>query len=580
MGLRQYQEDCLRAVLAADQEGCRAGLIVLPCGSGKTKLMGNFPRVLGLQPWEKMVVLVHLEELAAQTMEAMQRDNPGLRISLEKAAHRSDTDADIVVASVQTLSRSPERLNASAVKIVAADECHHCTSPAWMKVLKHLRVLKGENDRDPDRKCYGVSATPRRADACALERIFDRIVYRRTIREMISEGWLCDPVAYRIDTGVDLDAVKIRQGDFATGELSRTMNTPSLNALVVKKYLEFGSGLPALAFTVDIQHSNDLASAFCREGLHFEAISSDTPPSRRREIIDAYRKGDVLGLCSCAALLEAFDAPIATVALWDRPTCSGLLLQQGLGRVLRPYPAPEAAAEHSGYVKRNAIILDFAGVTTKFRMYTPSNLFGLNPQFDFAGKSITKTLAHLESLAERNPTLDISAYAGLADVEAAATSVDLWKPAAIPKLAKHCSQFLWQPASEDRYRLTAPGLSIFIECTHLGEYEVFRKPDGGKMELHARFSQPEDAFALADSLVPDEVVTLIRANARWRKDPPKEAQCIHLWRRDPVIRKRFSDGEAFYRYAKYQFDKGNAGAFSKGSISMRIEMAKRAKEMA
>jgi hypothetical protein len=63
------------------------------------------------------------------------------------------------------------------------------------------------------------------------------------------------------------------------------------------------------------------------------------------------------------------------------------------------------------------------------------------------------------------------------------------------------------------------------------------------------------------------------AKARWRKEPPSQPQCEHLWYRDPVVRKRFSNGAAFCRFARYQFEKGNK-AFSKGAISQRIEIAK------
>jgi hypothetical protein len=291
--------------------------------------------------------------------------------------------------------------------------------------------------------------------------------------------------------------------------------------------------------------------------------------------VEAYRKGEVLGLCSCQALLEAFDAPIATVALFDRPTCSGLLYTQALGRVLRPYPAPEAAATHSGYVKTNAIIIDFVGASSKHRLYTASTLFGLNPNFDMEGRSCTKTVEKLEDLAKQNPTLDITVYAGLADVEAAVTNIDLWKPAPIPRLAKSCSQFIWLMESEDRYRLSAPGMAVYIECNHLGEYEVTSQSNG-TVDFRMVFTEPEDAFSLADSLVPDEFVPLIRASARWRKVSPTEPQCVLLWRKDPAIRRRFSSGEAFHRYAEYQFQKGNSG-FSRGSVSLRIEMCKQAK---
>ena len=65
------------------------------------------------------------------------------------------------------------------------------------------------------------------------------------------------------------------------------------------------------------------------------------------------------------------------------------------------------------------------------------------------------------------------------------------------------------------------------------------------------------------------------AKSRWRKEPPSEPQCDLLWHKDPIVRKSFAGGPEFYRFATHQFAHGNV-AFSKGNVSQRIEIAKRA----
>src|SRR5260370_37505344 len=278
MAIRSYQASALQAIVRAEQEGCINQLILLPTGTGKTRIASHLPEAIGLSPFETMAFVVGTEELAFQALEDLRECNPTLNVTLEKAEYHGDVDADIVVASIDTLARSEERLARFAhlpLRVVFIDECHSALSPKYVKVLKALCVLKGEDDRDPSRLLIGLTATSRRMDGLALERIFDKIVFRRSIREMIAEKWIADLIAYRIDADVDLDSVTIRQGDFATGELSRTMNTPETNALVVQKYLEYGLGLPALAFTVDINHSDSLAAAFRHHQLDFEAISSN-----------------------------------------------------------------------------------------------------------------------------------------------------------------------------------------------------------------------------------------------------------------------------------------------------------------
>jgi hypothetical protein len=130
-------------------------------------------------------------------------------------------------------------------------------------------------------------------------------------------------------------------------------------------------------------------------------------------------------------------------------------------------------------------------------------------------------------------------------------------------------------AGDNAYRLSAPGMSVCIEQDHLGQYGVSRLMNGAPgPDSRLEFTEPEDAFAYADSLVPDEVVTLMLANSRWRKEPPTGPQCELLWHKDPIVKRGFTDWDGFYRYATYQFHHGNI-AFSKGNVSQRIETAKR-----
>jgi ATP-dependent helicase IRC3 len=583
---RPYQTECLDAIVRCDAEGKRDLLVVLPTGCGKTFIASSLPEAIGLAPWEQLLFLVGTEELAFQAVEDLQEANPHLVVDLEKAEFSANPDADLIVASMQTLARSPQRLAkiaALALRVVFVDECDTAVSREYMRVLKELRVLKGEDNRDPSILLIGLTATPRRHDGIALECLFSHIAYRRSILEMVAEGWVAEPVIYRVDTGLDLDAVRVKKGtggrDFDDKELAEQINTPRVNALVVKKYLEYGAGLPAIAFTVSIDHSEELARTFRQHGIGFEAISSNTPKAKRKELVEAHRNMELTGLASCAALLVGFNSPPATVSCFVRPTLSGRLYTQAVGRTGRPYPPPEQLATHTGYFKKHNLILDFVGASSQNRLYTGSTLFGLNPQFDMGGRPVRKVLAEIQQIQERHPALDLTQYTSLDAINAAAHSVDAWTPPPIPKLAKSCSQFVWMQHGENIYRLPTPQATVYIEQNHLGQYEVRREAKGSPPDKHLRFNEPEDAFSYADSLVPDETVPLLKRNSRWRKDPPTEPQCTHLWHRDPDIKQRFHGGTEFYRWARHQFNDGNL-AWSKGALSMRINVLKAARQKA
>ena len=121
--LRPYQEDALVAVLGAHHRGVRSALLVMPTGSGKTIVFVHAILNL-LRPGQRALVLAHRDELIGQAVGKL-RDVLGdaLPIGIVKA-ERDETDARIIVASVQTLSRP-----ASAVRSLSDVASWGC--PSW-----------------------------------------------------------------------------------------------------------------------------------------------------------------------------------------------------------------------------------------------------------------------------------------------------------------------------------------------------------------------------------------------------------------------------------------------------------------
>jgi len=100
------------------------------------------------------------------------------------------------------------------------------------------------------------------------------------------------------------------------------------------------SQFPSLFFTVDIAHAHDLSTVMRSHGVKVYPISGNTPDDEERRFLRLFKDGHIDGLASCGVLQEGFDAPNAMGAFLCRPTKSGLLYRQMVGRVLRPDPAP------------------------------------------------------------------------------------------------------------------------------------------------------------------------------------------------------------------------------------------------
>ena len=152
-----------------------------------------------------------------------------------------------MVASVQTATRDRrlQRLKEQGFGLLIIDEAHHSAAPSYENVIREL----GFFDEDNNRLLVGVTATPKRGDGIGLKKVFQEIVFERSIATMIKAGYLAPLVGMQVHTRIELQYVGIRNGDFISSELSRIVNTSDRNQLIVDNYgLYAGDRKKALAF--------------------------------------------------------------------------------------------------------------------------------------------------------------------------------------------------------------------------------------------------------------------------------------------------------------------------------------------
>ena len=100
--------------------------------------------------------------------------------------------------------------------LLIVDEAHHTPALMYQRVLDHFNVR---------RFLLGATATPTRLDGQGLADWYGpEALYTLSIRDAVDAGVLVPPRQYKIETGTNLDAVGVRGGDFAEGELARVVN--------------------------------------------------------------------------------------------------------------------------------------------------------------------------------------------------------------------------------------------------------------------------------------------------------------------------------------------------------------------
>ncbi|KAJ2920402.1 hypothetical protein MD484_g119, partial [Candolleomyces efflorescens] len=278
---------------------------------------------------------------------------PDWSVEIEQGAkHKATGLADFTVATYQTLL-NPERLakfDPKKTKAIIIDEAHHAAAPSqvnYRKLLSHFHpdvrhpdpdhCTQAEQDQVP---VLGFSATFSRHDGLALGSVFERIVYHRDVLQMIDEDWLCDVRLTSVRVKLDLSTVALnKNGDFASTSLARVMNTPSMNELVVRTWLDRAAKCKStLIFCVNVAHVRDLTNAFRQYGVDARYLTGQTNVTARKELVASFKAGEFPVLINCAVLTEGADIPNIDCVIVARPTRSKNIFSQMIGRGLRLSP--------------------------------------------------------------------------------------------------------------------------------------------------------------------------------------------------------------------------------------------------
>ena len=261
--LRPYQERDIARIRAAFAAGARRICYQSPTASGKTVLFATV--VAGASArGNRTVILGHRDEIVQQVDGAL--DALGLAHGIIAAGYPEQLEFPVQIASVATLVRRLDKL--APPELIVPDECHHAAAASWRRIL----------DAYPDAKVLGVTATPQRLDGKGLEDIFDMLITGSSVAELIAQGYLSRFVTYAPPRRPDLSGVRTRAGDYATEQLAQVMSDGVVITDAVDEYARRCPGAPAIAFCVDIDHSQRVAAAFAERGFKAAPIST----ARRR----------------------------------------------------------------------------------------------------------------------------------------------------------------------------------------------------------------------------------------------------------------------------------------------------------
>ncbi len=470
-------------MLAARREGLRRVLVSLPTGAGKTVIFSELSRLARRQ----VLVLAHREELLAQARDKLQRALPaGSVVGIERGAERAPADAKVLVCSIRSLheERLARTLRGRDIGLVIYDECHHATAADNLRVLEQL----GAFDSDWTGTLLGFTATTQRADGQGLDRVFERIVYSRSLPELIDDGYLCKLRGFRIATSADLTRLTTAGFDFAEDALAEAVDIEERNALVARSIQELARDRRTIAFCVTIQHARRLAYALNGIGVSAGVVHGGMQRDVRAQALADFRAEKTQVLANVGVLTEGFDDPGVSCIAMARPTRSEGLYAQCVGRGTRLHPG-----------KTDCLILDFVDLSALSLCSLPT-LFGLPAQLDLQGQEVNDVRVRYHQLMLEHPGLELEAGAlTLAEIQERAASFD---PLTLQTHAdvRAISGNAW-------FSLARHGLGLHYEprAGHSGEFLVLKRGARGKVwevtldgDVMGRFSRVEEAVEAVD----------------------------------------------------------------------------------
>ncbi len=453
--------------------------------------------------------------------------------------------ADITIASIQSIT-SADRLSKfdpGRFKLVLVDEAHHIVAPGYMRALRHFGLA---TKRPSSPILVGVSATFSRFDGLRLGVAIDEIVYHKDYVDMIGRKWLSDVMFTTVESTADIS--RVRSGpskDFQPGDLSRAVNTDTVNSITVRSWLAKAAGRKStLVFCVDLAHVAGLTRAFREHGVDAKFVTGDTEKVERSTRLESFKRGDFSVLVNCGVFTEGTDIPNVDCIVLARPTKSRNLLVQMIGRGMRLHPG-----------KDNCHILDMVSSLETGIVTTPT-LFGLDPGELVSGASVAdmRSLRDRETAEEAQAGYVDQSLSGGGDAGAAPQKLtfteydsvfDLIADTSGEKHIRSISQYSWVQVGPDRHILCGPtGTYLRLESTgeeggrapvRFRTVEVRALPSGTAKSPYAAPRQILEAATFADAVHGSDKYAseifpyaFISRRQRWRDGPPTDGQLEFL----------------------------------------------------
>lgn len=316
----------------------KAGLIVLPTGSGKTRIAAEDARTISAKC---ILYVAHTNEIldvAQSEFDAVFGKNNVNRISDMRSLFKPQK---VNLCTIQLLKNHVSKIAPNIFDYIVVDEFHHAAAMSYRRLLE----LTG------DAFLLGLTATPFRGDRQdIIELCQGNVLVNAELRTGIENGILAPYHYFGAFDDIDYSKIKHNGISYTIRDLERALVIPGRDRAIIDKWKEKAEHKPTIAFCCSLVHAKRVAKSFREQGISAEPYLSTTQWEERRNLSMKLETGDIKVLCVVDVLNEGADLPFVESLLFLRPTESKRIFFQQLGRGLRKYVG-----------KSHCVVIDFIG---------------------------------------------------------------------------------------------------------------------------------------------------------------------------------------------------------------------------
>lgn len=328
INLYDYQAEAVEQALKKGN-----GVVVMPCGAGKTQTALEIIARLGL----KTLWLTHTQDLLNQSLNRAKSV-----FDIEQASYgritggKVDIGYGITFATVQTMSKLDLVQYKDTWQAVVVDECHKAIgSPT--KVMQFYKVLSNLNCRYK----YGLTATPKRADG--LERSMFALIGNviHTVPKSAVADTTCPVRVEVIETEYKPNTNVVLAGDGTLNYANLVQDMVSdekRKDCVFQNIKGLEGGMLVLANRVE--YLAEMCTRYKREGKKAVCLStlgnSKKAKAERRQALEKLNTGELDCVFATYQLAkEGLDVPNLRYLVLATPEKDETTVTQAIGRVGR-----------------------------------------------------------------------------------------------------------------------------------------------------------------------------------------------------------------------------------------------------